>query len=269
MESLRARINENDNNIQMDSIYHQLEALITFHSLTLIGNFSLSLEETKSLLNENTTCEGRKFDDQLSARNHRRMLQYCRLYQKLLEDSRKPGASTNLDSRKHNFKSVFEMPMTFTIMFCEGRQVIVTDDSGGYFPPWALYSMSFLEGNADIKKGVDLLVQTIQDTPKDPYLNAAMIHNVFAKGYPSENKIGLMMSRLYMNFALMLEGHIPAIIDSQNQTEYFELVQPNKLDDPEAMAFFLMKNLQNTYENYFLPMLCIEAKVQGMRQKLD
>ncbi len=257
------------NEAYMDSIYHQLGVLITYHSLMMTDNFSMTLDEATNLLHKNKTSGGCSFENQLSASNHYRIFNYCVLYQKQLKDSGWRYSSTIDTPNEKNLRRVLEMPVTFAIIFLEGRSFIITDNCGGYFPLWAYYSMTCFDSNEIIKKGVNILIQTIKHSTDDHYMNAAMIHNVFAKGYPSDEKFGLMFSRLYMNFALMLTGHAPAIIDSSHQAEYFELAHPDKLDDPKPMAYFLMKNLQHTYKNYVLPNLAAEANKYECKHYLD
>lgn len=106
-----------------------------------------------------------------------------------------------------------------------------------------------------ITKAQNLLVRTLKQPPDDSFINAAIIHNEFAKGHQFDKVYGLLFCRLYMNFALMLTGHAPATIDSSKKEEYLQLVHAGNLTDHQALAEFLVKSLIETYQMYILPIL--------------
>lgn len=263
MHHLRKRLASDVEAKLMDKIYSRLGILITYHSLKMTDGFSLSLEETTTFLTNQKTTSGASFIDQLRASNHFRILNFCRTYQQQLENS----SSADESVKTTLLKGIRSTPITFVRMFGEGGSLARfynTDDgtcspeSEGYYTMLEKYKEPYLG------RGKNFLIQTQLDTPEDPFMNAAKIHNEFAKAHQADKEFGLLFSRLYMNFALMLTGHMPAIIDSSKKEEYLARVQPDKLEEPKDLAYFLLRNLQDTYQDHVLPDLENEAKRHGI-----
>ncbi len=136
----------------------------------------------------------------------------------------------------------------------KGWTVIFDVMYGSEQPAGALYFFDRPEYQ-HIKIGSHLLLQTIKKGTEDPFINAAMIHNEFARGHQFDKDFGLLFCRLYMNLALILTGHVPAIIDSSKKDEYLQLTQSDNLSNPQALASFLVKRMNETYQKYILPIL--------------
>lgn len=237
---------------------NQLETLVTYHSLKLTDTFSLSLEDTAALLIEGKTLYGRNFDDQLKAINHRRILNYSIQYQRELEQAGW-GGRWGLDKRKsppneNILGGIEDLANTCVLTFGEGSAGNFDVMYGDYHPTGTLYFMDRNEQEY-VLTGQKLLIQTLKEPVEDPFLNAAIIHNEFARGHQFDNTYGLLFCRLYMNFALMLTGHAPAVIDSSKKEEYLQLSQPINLANPLPLASFLVKSMNDTYKKYILPIL--------------
>jgi hypothetical protein len=244
----------------LDAINDRLDALITYQSLKLTDGFSLTLEETMHLLKENKTIEGKNFFEQLQVLNHQRIVSYCRQYQKTLNEAGLGPSSLSKDAPdEYVLLGLSRLAKTFVSMFHEGLGGHFDVMYGGVHPAGALYFFDRPE-YGHIKIGCGLLLQTIKQGAVEPFINAAKIHNEFARGHQFDKHFGLLFCRLHMNFALMLTGYSPAIIDSRQKEEYLKIVAGNKLEDPRPLAKFLVKNLKNTYEDYILPDLEAEAK---------
>lgn len=237
------------------AIENQLEILITYHSLKLTDHFSLSLEDTTDLLKDDNTHHGRDFHEQLRAINHRKILNYCRQYQQQLYKAGWLKYFPQENSPDENILSGFDdLAQSFVLRFGEGSGGNFESMYGNYHPRGTFYFYDREEQDY-ITKGQNLLVQTLKQPVEDPFMNAAIIHNEFAKGHQFDKQFGLLFSRLYMNLALMITGHAPAIIDSTKKEEYLQIVQHENLTDHQSLATFLVKSMNVTYQNYILPVL--------------
>lgn len=263
-ETLTKNLVANNAKTTLDSINDRLDTLIIYHSLKLTDDFSLTLEEITYLLKENKTLEGKNFFDQLKVFNLHRILDYCRQYQKTLKEAGWDPSSPYKDAPDEYVSfGLGRLATTFVCMFSEGLGGHFDVMYGGVQPAGTLYFFDRPEYE-HIKIGCDLLLQTIKQGTEDPFINAAKIHNEFAKGHQFDKRFGLLFCRLHMNFVLMLTGYSPAIIDSSQKEEYLKIVNEDKLDDPTPLATFLVKNLKNTYQDYILPDLETEATNKGI-----
>lgn len=275
-----------------DPLMLRLNTLLTYHSLKLTDYFSLSLEDTAYLLKERKTLAGKDFDEQLRALNFLSILEYCTVYRRSLMFS---GWGLSQLKKSEPNKLILDglrnMAKNIVIIFKEGNFGTFDTTYGDYKPPGYFYfHMPANSGPIDklfyhvvrdpkspelcdfferldysfIHNGQKLLTQTIEQGAEDPFLNAAIIHNKFVHGHRFDEKFGLLFCRVYMNFALMLTGHVPAIIDSSRKDEYLKLVQQDNLSDPKPLAKFLVMNSIETYQNVILPELETVAKNKGI-----
>ena len=265
METLTKNLADSNTDSIIETIDDRLNMLITFHSLKMTDGFSLTQDETAYLLKENKTVEAKSFFEQLKVFNHNRILQHCRQYQQALKDA---GWNLSLPYKdppdEYVLAGLSKLADTFVLMFSEGLSGHFDMMYGNVHPAGTFYFFDRFEEQNHIKKGSELLAKTLKQGTYDPFLNAAIIHNEFAKGHQVDNKFGLLFCRLHMNFALMLTGYSPAIIDSSQKDEYLKIVQKDKLDDPKPLAKFLVKNLKETYQKYILPELEAEANKKNI-----
>lgn len=259
-ETLSKNLVENNASNVLDSVEEKLRALITYHSLKLTDGFSLTLEDVIYLLKENKTLENKDFFEQLKVLNLHRILNYCRQYQKQLKASGWVNPSTTWKDApdQHIIAALSRLAKIFVLIFHEGLGGHFDVMYGSVQPAGALYFFDRPEYEY-VKKGLDLLLQTIKQGTDDPFINAAVIHNEFVKGHQFDKKFGLLFCRLHMNFALMLVGYSPVVIDSSQKEEYMNIILEDKLNDPKPLATFLVRNLKNTYQDYILPDLEAEA----------
>jgi hypothetical protein len=239
----------------MYAFNNQLEILITHHSLKLTDQFSLSLEETTDLIKESKTHHDKDFHEQLRATNHRKMLNYCIQYQQELYNAGWKQIITPKNTPNELILGGIEdLAQTLALMFGEGSGGTFDIMYGDYHPRGTFYYFDRPEQDY-ITKGLNLLMQTLKKPIEDPFMNAAIIHNEFARGHLFDKDFGLLFCRLYMNFALMLTGHAPLVIDSSKKEEYIQLTQPLSLSNPLPLASFLAQSMNETYQKHILPIL--------------
>lgn len=239
----------------LNALENQLDQLITYHSLAMTDEFSLTFEDAEYLSKESKTLFGKDSNEQQRVLNYRKILDYCRQYQKALEASGWGQRYLNNNTPNDDILAgINNLATNFVLIFSQGLGGGYEIMYGNYYPAGTFYFFD-REEYTYINNGQKLLIQTLRESPDDPILNAARIHNEFAKGHQFDTKFGLLFCRLYMNFALMLTGHAPAIITSSQKEEYFQLVQQDKLTDPQPLAEFLVKSLNNTYQNHIIPVL--------------
>lgn len=251
--ALSNRLDKNEG--PMSAINTQLEILITYHSLKLTDKFSLSLEDTTDLIKESKTHQDKDFHEQLRAINHRKMLNYCIQYQQALYNAGWGHIITPKNPpNEQTLGGIEDLAQTLALMFGEGSGGNFEVMYGDYHPRGTFYFFDRQEQDY-ITNGQNLLIHTLKQPVEDPFMNAAIIHNEFARGHQFDKDFGLLFCRLYMNFALMLTGHAPLVIDSSKKEEYLQLTQPNNLSNPLPLASFLVQSMNETYQKYILPIL--------------
>ncbi len=239
----------------MHAINSQLETLITYHSLKLTDRFSLSLEETTDLIKESKTHQGKDFYEQLRVINHHRILNYYRQYQQELYNAGWCQLIRPKNTPDEKILGGIEnLAQSFALIFGEGSGGGFDSMYGNYHPKGTFYFFDRPEQNFIIN-GQNLLIRTLKQPIEDPFMNAAIIHNEFAQGHNFDKEFGLLFCRLHMNFALMLTGHAPLVIDSSRKEEYQELTQPHNLPNPMPLAAFLAQCMNETYQKHILPIL--------------
>lgn len=262
MDEVLSKLPKADASNLLDSIYERLNVINTHHSLKLGGKYSLSLEETEQLLIHGKTSNGGDFIEQLRARNHFDILKYCRWYQQ--EFTSGDGEDTHVESNEYFLLGLYNITSTFILMFGEGIGYKCNTKDGTFDSPANYYFFEHPENLVQVNKCRELLVETFRNGTDDPFLNAAKIHNEFVKGYQFVGTFGLMFCRLYMNFALMLSGYLPTIIDESYYVDYLQFSQAESLADPKLMALLLMESFNKSYQNYVFPLLKAELIKQGI-----
>lgn len=251
----------------LEDLQKHLYSLITFHSLNLTGRFPLNLEEVVCLINENKSLDGKLFTDQMKVINHNNILSYCKEYQETL---RSYGSGLDLFNKTNADDYILVgigcLAKTFVSIFNQGLSGNFPGENGRYYPDGKNYFLD-REEYVHIEKAQNLLIDTLKKTVADDFLNAAIIHNEFAQGHHFDKELGLMYSRLHMNFALMLKGHAPTIIDSGQKEEYQQLVRPNMLADPNPLADFIVRSMNKTYTNYIIPSLEQKVSFNALTQR--
>lgn len=266
IDEVLSKLPKEDASKLIDSIYGRLNVINTHHSLKLSDKFSLSLEETEQLLIHGKTSNGGDFIEQLRAHNHFDILKYCRWYQEDLTSCDRKN--THNDSNGYFLLGLYNITSTFILMFGEGIGYKCSTKDGTFDSPANYYFFDHPENLAQVNKCRELLLETFRNGADDPFLNAAIIHNEFAKGYQFDETFGLMFCRLYMNFALMLTGYLPTIIDESYHADYLRYSRADSLADPKPMALLLMESFHKTYQNYVFPHLKAELIKQGIELPL-
>jgi hypothetical protein len=266
VDSLVQHLTDVDNTALIQTIHKRLNYLWTHHSLRLTGQYSLSLEETLFLLQDQRTNEGRNFYEQLKAMNHQTAIDYSRQYISDIIASRDQKSKRIEVSDHHILTGLGNIDQTFVSILQAGHGGTYDVMYGQYHPAGTFYFYDRNDEHVHLTKGRDLLHQSLTECPQDIFMIAAQIHGEFAKAHHSDKDFGLVFCRLYTNMALMSAGHVPVIIEASQKEEYLGVVKHQlEQQDPEPMAKFLVRCLNHTYTTLVLPKLEAGATKAGIK----
>jgi hypothetical protein len=261
MNTLAQSLSDRGNTNLFETVQKRLDFLWTYHSLKLTGLYHLSLEDTIFLLQEHRTIEGKSFTEQLKAVNHLNIVDYCRQYAALIRGSRNVVSNKIEQGDHYCLTALGDIASSFVKTMLASHSVSFDTTYGGLHPAGTFYFYDRNEEHEHLYKGHDLLNKCAKEGADDVIMTAALIHGEFAKVHHFDSGFGLVFCKLYMNLALMIEGHVPIVIDSSQKKEYLSVVKHQfEQQDAKPMATFLAACLNNTYKTFVLPDLEKYAK---------
>lgn len=187
----------------LDSYTKSFEIEYTHHSTAIEGN-TLSLIETKVVIEDQLSIGGKHLREIYEVVNHHKAFSYV-----------KQCISSNRPLEEIIVKDIHAILMESILLGGIYRSVDVRITGAKHRPPspHAMY--------LQIKNFYDEL-------PKKTELNAvelaAWTHAEFVKIHPFEDGNG-RTSRLLMNFQLMNQGFLPIIIEKERRLEYFDALE--------------------------------------------
>ena len=210
----------------------------TYHSDAIEGN-TLTLQETKLVLEEGITIGGKPLKDHIEARNDAEAFD---LMMDLVNS--KKEISQELIQRIHEFvtKGILKNPGQY-------RTENVTITGAKIRPP------SFLK----IVKLMDGYIQNIQKLKIQTIKKAAYIHHEFVRIHPFIDGNG-RVARLLTNFYLTKEGYPPIIIQKENRKNYYKSL--NKADQGNLSDFAtFISHAVNESLQYYLSIFIEEERL--------
>jgi len=200
----------------------------TYHSDAIEGN-TLTLQETKLVLEEGITIGGKPLKDHIEVRND------AEAFDLIIElvDSKKK-ISQEILQQIHEFvtKGILKNPGNY-------RTENVTITGAKIRPP------SYIK----IIKLIDEYIQNIEKLKLQTIKKAAFIHHEFVRIHPFIDGNG-RVARLLTNFYLMKKGYPPIIIQKEDRKKYY--ISLNKADhgDLSDFATFIARAVNESLQYY-------------------
>lgn len=212
----------------------------TYNSNSIEGN-TLTLQETKMVIEEGFTIKGKSLREHFEALNHQEAIEYI---ESLLSDNYVLRESDILDVHALVLQKIEK---DFAGRF---RTSGVRISGANFIPPNALKVPDYIAE----------LVSWINESDLNPLIKAAVFHHRFVWIHPFFDGNG-RTTRLLFNLLLMKEGFPPAIILRNDRKKYYEaLNQANQGDYAKILLLILqaverslniyLGSLNNTYEDY-------------------
>lgn len=215
--------------------YQQAFAIEYTHDSTAIEGNTLSLIETKVVLEEGVAIGGKSLQEIYEVVNHNRAFQYVR---QCIEEQRPLDEKT--------IKDIHALLMDNIMVGGVYRNVDVYISGARHTPPTP---------NEMYRQVKDFYVDlTWKDSEYNPIEQAAWTHAEFVKIHPSVDGNG-RTSRLIMNYQLMVNGFLPVSIAKENRLAYFEALEIYAVEGNLSLFADMIAELEDVQLDRYLGML--------------
>jgi len=200
----------------------------TYHSDAIEGN-TLTLQETKLVLEEGVTIGGKPLKDHIEARNDAEAFD---LMIELVKSKKK--ISQEIIQQIHEFvmKGILTNPGHY-------RTENVRITGAKIRPP------SYLK----IVKLMDEYIQNIDKLKLGTIKKAVFIHHEFVRIHPFIDGNG-RVARLLTNFFLMNKGYPPIIIQKEDRKKYYRALNKADHEDLSDFATFIARSVNESIQCY-------------------
>ncbi|MEO6037244.1 MAG: Fic family protein [Saprospiraceae bacterium] len=226
----------------LQNIKNSLRLEWTYHSNAIEGN-TLTLQETRMVIEDGLTIKGKSLREHFEAVNHQEAVEYV---ESLVAEGQRLNAVDML--RVHGLV-LQKIEKEFAGRY---RNSGVRISGANFTPPNALQVDALMED----------LIQWVQEESRllNPIVKASIFHHRFVWIHPFFDGNG-RTARLLFNLLLMKAGFPPAIILKNDRKKYYDaLNKANQGDYGKLLLLVLqalerslniyLSNLTNTYEDY-------------------
>ena len=215
----------------------------TYHSDAIEGN-TLTLQETKLVLEEGVTIGGKPLKDHIEARNDAEAFD---LMIELVNSKKK--ISQEIVQKIHEFvtKGILKNPGQY-------RTENVAIIGAKIKPP------SYLK----IVKLMDEYIQNIEKLKLQNIKKAAFIHHEFVRIHPFIDGNG-RVARLFTNFYLMKKGYPPIVIQKEDRKKYYKTLNKADQGDLSDFASFIARSVNESIQ-YYLSSFIDEESLESLSE---
>lgn len=207
----------------------------TYNSNAIEGN-TLTLSETKVVLENGITIKGKPLKDHLEIINHKEAIEY-------IEDL----VSKNVKLSEYDIKSVHYLILKEIDSTNAGkyRHENVFISGAKHVPP--IYMNVPYEMQKMIEK-----YQSWKDL--HPVVRACFLHGEFVKIHPFIDGNG-RTARILLNFELIQSGYPPVVIKTENRADYYDALDKAHTTNDYTDFIKIIVDLVNDSENLYLYLL--------------
>ncbi len=236
-EKLLSRINEKMHRLNslrplpadaVRKLYEEMRLLHTYHSNAIEGN-TLTLPETKLVLEEGITIGGKSLREQLEATNNARAFD-------LIEDIARRKKQIN-----HVVIQRIHEAVTAGILEDAGKyrtkNVRITGSTKTP-PDWS-----------KVTKLMDDLIKTIAHYKNHTVEIAAILHHRFVEIHPFIDGNG-RVSRLLTNLYLLAHGYPPVVLKIEDRGKYYRFLRAADAGNPGPFVNFIAKAVDESLTMY-------------------
>jgi len=215
----------------------------TYHSDAIEGN-TLTLQETKLVLEEGVTIGGKPLKDHIEARNDAEAFD---LMMELVKSKKK--ISQEIIQQIHEFimKGILKNPGQY-------RTENVRITGAKINPP------SYLK----IVKLMDDYIQGIERLKLHTIKKAAFIHHEFVRIHPFIDGNG-RVARLLTNFYLITNGYPPIVIQKEDRKKYYKTLNKADQGDLSNFATFIARSVNESIQ-YYLSSFIDEERLESLSE---
>jgi len=204
----------------------------TYNSNAIEGN-TLTLSETKVVLENGITIKGKPLKDHLEIINHKEAIEY-------IEDL----VSKNVKLSEYDIRSVHYLILKKidSTNASKYRNENVFISGAKHVPPVYMnvpYEMQKLIDQYQAWQGLH------------PVVRACFLHGEFVKIHPFVDGNG-RTARLLLNFELIQSGYPPAVIKTENRADYYDALDKAHTNNDYTDFIKIIVDLVNESENLYL-----------------
>ena len=215
----------------MESILEDLRLRYTYNSNAIEGN-TLSISETKAVIEKGITIKGKSLTEHLEAINHHKAID---MLINFVQNQQELNLQMILDFHGIIMKSVDD---EWAGRFRNGR-VLISGAQNKPTEPNLIY--------AEMQQLADY-IESSQDV--HPITRAARIHLDFVKIHPFFDGNG-RTARLIMNLVLMQAQYPITVIDKEIRANYCDAIEEYCLDGNDSAFTVIIKNaVENSLDTY-------------------
>lgn len=221
------------------SVVKQLQEKLTiewtYHSNAIEGN-TLTLSETKVVLENGITIKGKSLKDHLETINHKDAIEFI-------------GELVKKDERltEYDIRSIHQLILKEIDPINAGkyRTENVLISGAKHLPP------AYLDVPLEMQK----LIKQYHDWQMlHPLVRACYLHGEFVKIHPFIDGNG-RTARLLLNFELIKNGYPPIVIKNENRAEYYDALDKAHTTNDYSDFITMVVNLLNESEEQYLYLL--------------
>ena len=203
----------------------------TYNSNAIEGN-TLSLQETRLIIEDGLTVKGKSLREHFEAVNHQESIEFV---ESLVSDDYLLKATDILDVHKLVLDRIEK---DFAGRY---RNSGVRIAGANFVPPNALKIDALMEDLIDWVNG--------NDDPLDPVVKATFFHHRFVWIHPFFDGNGRTV-RLIFNLLLMKEGFPPAIILKNDRKKYYDALNKANTGDYSKLLLLILQALERSLDIY-------------------
>lgn len=207
----------------------------TYNSNAIEGN-TLTLSETKVVLENGLTIRGKSLKDHLETINHKDAIEYI---ENLVEK--------NNELSEHDIKSIHHLILKEieTVNAGKYRNQNVFISGAKHVPP------TYMSVPYEMQK----LIERYQNWKSlHPVIRAGLLHGEFVKIHPFIDGDG-RTARLLLNFELILSGYPPIVIKTENRVDYYDALDKAHTTNNYTDFIKIIVDLVNESEDSYLYLL--------------
>lgn len=242
IEAKKLKLDQNKHKISpitLSSYEKDFELTFTHNSTAIEGN-TLTLMETKVVLEDEIAIGGKELREIYEIVNHKKAYEYVK---KCIAENR------TLD--EHIVKDLHAILTENIIVGGVYRNEEVRISGAGFTPPAGNEMYMQIKGfYEDLKiKGLDLKEKVL-----NPIELAAWTHAEFVRIHPFVDGNG-RTSRLIMNYQLLLNGYLPISVAKENRLDYYNALEQYAVNGDLKPFYYLVAELEENQLDEYLKLI--------------
>ncbi|MDW7776430.1 MAG: Fic family protein [Methanosarcinales archaeon] len=233
-EKLLSRILEKKNKLDsirplpgdsLKKLNEEMRLLHTYHSNAIEGN-TLTLSETKLVLEEGITVGGKSLREHLETTNNAKAFDYI---EKIVGKKKKIDHITIQKIHEIVNAGILEEAGRYRT-----KNVRITGAKKTP-PDWS-----------KVVQLMDVLIENIEKSEKNPIETSAFLHHRFVEIHPFIDGNG-RVARLLTNLYLIGLGYSPIVIKTEDRTKYYRYLKAADSGNPGPFANFIAKAIDESF----------------------